>query len=88
MRDVVCRVDKRNVGERLGKVANQALSVRVVFLCEQADIVTEADEPLEQVLRVRGTSDQDIGVGEPKAAGEERPFAGRQAVLARSGVVA
>ena len=38
-------------------------------------------------MRVRGASDQDIGVGEPKAAGEEGSFAGGQAVHGRGGIV-
>ena len=54
MSDIVCRVDKRDMGERLREVADQALSAGVVFLREQADVVAQADQPLEQALRVRG----------------------------------
>jgi hypothetical protein len=52
-----------------------------------AHIVTQAEQPVEHTLSVRGASDQDIGVSKPEATGEEGPFAGRQAVSGRSGVV-
>src|ERR1700730_2857592 len=81
--DIVRRVNKRNMGECLGEAANQTLSASVVFLREQADVVAQADQPLEQVPRVGGASDQDIGAGEPEATGKEGAFAGRQAVPGR-----
>jgi hypothetical protein len=81
--DIIRRVDKRNMGECLGEVANQTLSASVVFFREQADVVAQADQPLKQALRVRAASDQEIGVGEPEATGKEGAFAGRQAVLGR-----
>jgi hypothetical protein len=37
--DIIRRVDKRNMGECLGEVANQTLSASVVFFREQADVV-------------------------------------------------
>jgi hypothetical protein len=47
----------------------------------------QADEPLEQALRIRPASDQDIGVREPEATGQEGAFAGRQPIPRRGGVV-
>ena len=80
MADIVCRVDKRDVGERLRKVAQLALSADIVFFGEHPNVVTQAGQPLEQALRVRGPSGQDIGVGEPETGRQEGAFARRQAV--------
>lgn len=41
MTDIVCRVDKRDVGERLRKVAQLALSADIVFFGEQPNVVTQ-----------------------------------------------
>ena len=50
MGDIVRRVDERDMGECLGKVAHHTLSASVVFLREQADVVAQADQPLKQAL--------------------------------------
>ena len=39
--------------------------------CERIHAVAEANQPLEQVLRSRRASGQDIGVGKPEATREE-----------------
>jgi hypothetical protein len=63
MGDIVSRVDERDMGKCLREVAHETLSASFVFLCKQADVIAQADQTLEQALRVRAASDQDIGVG-------------------------
>ena len=81
-------VDQRNMRERLRKVPELASEPRIVFLRQEADIVAQRHEPLEQLPRLGDASLQDEIVGEPEAAGEKRPFARRQPVNHLSGVVA
>lgn len=45
--EVVGRVDERDVGERLGEIANKALRLRIVFLREQAHVVAQSHKSLE-----------------------------------------
>src|SRR5262245_35002045 len=88
MGDIVRGVDEPDMGERLRKIADEALSFGVVFLGEQAHVVAQSDQFREQALRVGEAPKQDIGIGQPEAAGKEGAFAGWQAVFARRGVVA
>src|SRR2546423_47863 len=46
--EVERRVDEGEMRERLRKVAEQALRLGVVLLRDQADVVRERDEPLEE----------------------------------------
>jgi hypothetical protein len=75
------------MGQGLRKVADYALSAGVILLAEQADVAAQADEPLKQVLRVGGTSNQDIGVGEPEATGKKSALAGGQAITGGRGII-
>jgi hypothetical protein len=47
MENIVRRVDKGNMGERLGKVPNQTLSFNIVLFCEQAHVVAQTNQTFE-----------------------------------------
>jgi hypothetical protein len=81
-------VDERDVGESLGEVADQAFAVDVVFLGEQAKVVAEGKETVEERAGVAFAADGFEGADHPETAGEESAFAGREAVLDYLGVVA
>src|SRR3954467_11871943 len=68
-------IDQRDVREGLREVAQLAAAARVGFLGEQADVVGEAAQALEQLARLGAPAEQDQAVGEPEAAGEEHPLA-------------
>src|SRR6478672_4273957 len=81
------RRDEREVGERLREVPEQALLLRVVLLGEEADVVREADQPLEQHMRIVVPAEELVAVDEPERAGKKDAFANREpvdAVIARS----
>jgi hypothetical protein len=56
------------VSERLREVAEVALCYGVIFLCEQADVVAEADQPVEKRLCVFWPILEGIVVNKPEAA--------------------
>jgi len=68
------------VRESLRKVPEHPPAADVVFLGEQADVVAQREEPLEQRTRFLEPALKDQVVGEPEAAGEEITFAPGQAV--------
>src|SRR5262249_42414934 len=72
--DPVCGHDQREVGEGLREVADLPAQLGLVLLREQAQVVAEADQALEQRLRLVDPPSEGGGVGEPEAAGEECPF--------------
>ncbi len=71
-----------------GKLPTSRFSARVVFLAQQADVVAQRQQPVEQAARILPALLQDIGVDQPEAAGEERALPRRQAVIRCLGVVA
>ena len=71
-----------------GKLPSNRWRSDIVFLREQADVVAQADQLIEQALRVSRAPAEDISVGKPEAGRKERAFAGRQAVLGRGSVIA
>src|SRR3954467_1099685 len=75
-------VDEGHVREGLREVAEEAARRGIVFLGEEAHIVGEAKQPLEQLAGFAGAPWQAEVVGEPEAAREEHAFAARQAVEA------
>src|SRR5580700_1088840 len=77
-------VDDSGVRESLWEIAEHPFRHRVVFLGEQAQIVPEREQPLEQCDRVVTPADQREAVGEPEAAGEKDALAGRQPVGTRA----
>src|SRR5580698_9770082 len=82
------RIDEREMRERLGKVAELAAAVRVVFLGQQPHVVAQRQQALEQSESLVMPSQQHVIVDEPEAAREKRALAGRQAVDRRSRIVA
>ena len=66
--------------ERLRKIAELAAGTRIVFFGEQANIVAQCEQSLEQCLRGRVPPRQRQIVGEPERAGKEPSFAFGQAV--------
>src|SRR6185312_11407424 len=77
---VACGVDERHVRQRLREVAEHHPVDRVVLLGEEADVVAQREEPLEQALGLAPASGERERIGEPERAGQERAFASRQAV--------
>src|SRR3954447_15494112 len=65
------RRDKRKMRERLREVPEQALLLRVVLLRVEADVVREADQPLEQRMRIVVPAEQLVAVDEPEGAREK-----------------
>ena len=63
--------------EGLGEIAEQPPARGIVVFGEQPDIVADRKEPLEQGSRIAMAADHGVVVGEPEAAGEERPLARR-----------
>ena len=51
-RQVGGAVHERYVGDRLGKIAQQALCVRVVFFRQESDVIAKRQEPLKEPARI------------------------------------
>ena len=68
-------VDERDVREGLREVADEAPRHRVVLLGEEAEVVAQREQALEERPRVVDAADQVQAVGEPERAGEERALA-------------
>ena len=66
--------------ERLREVSYQASCHGVVLFGQQADVVGESGEMVEERYRLRVAPLQRIVVGQPERACEEGPFTGRKAV--------
>ena len=47
-RQVACGVDQSDVGERLREIAHQASRPGVVFLCQEANVVAQFQQALEE----------------------------------------
>ena len=45
--EIVSRVDKRDVRECLGEIANQPLCLWIVFFGQKSDIISEREQPFE-----------------------------------------
>src|SRR3954469_3700266 len=74
------RRDERKVRERLREVPEQALLLRVVLLGEEADVVREIDQLLEQRVRFVMPAQQLVAVDEPERAREEDALSRREPV--------
>src|SRR5258708_32096188 len=79
-RQVEGGVDERDVREGLREVPELPSETRVILLRQEADIVAQCQQALEQFPRLGDAPLQDEVVGEPKTAGEKCPLAGRQSV--------
>ena len=74
------------MGERLGKVAHEPTRDRVVLLGQQAEVVAQVEEPLEELAGIVVTTQQRQAVSHPERAGQEGTFSAGEAVdLARVG---
>ena len=72
------------MGERLGKVAHEPTRDRVVLLGQQAEVVAQVEEPLEELAGIVVTTQQRQAVSHPERAGQEGTFSAGEAVdLAR-----
>src|SRR5262249_21318856 len=72
-----------DVAERLGEVPHQPAGTDVVLLAEEAHVVPQGKQSLEELERLVAATDERPGVGQPEGAGEECALAGRQAVHSR-----
>lgn len=66
--------------ERLRIVADEPLSLDIVFLGEEPDVVAHRDEALEEPHRLVLPSRKHVGVDEPERACEEGCFSARNTV--------
>ena len=87
-REVDRGVDETDVAERLRKIAELSSRAGIVFLGEQAEIITYRQQILEKRARVSEAPLLYVIIGEPEAAGEKRALSRRQAVDAAFGFVA
>src|SRR5690242_14819768 len=62
------RLHQGEVRKGLRKIAHQPLGVWVIFLAQEAQIVTQRQQPLQKGLGVRHAALKDIAVGKPEAA--------------------
>jgi hypothetical protein len=69
-------VDEGQVRKGLREVAQLPSCDRIVFFCEQTDVVAIGQEPIEESLCFFDAALQNIVVGQPKAASEEGAFTG------------
>src|SRR5665811_13612 len=81
-------VDGREVREGLGEVAAQPLGGGVVFLTQEADIVAQSQQLLEELHGILLAAKHQISIDEPEAASQKHAFAGGQTVTRLRRVVA
>src|SRR5436853_308925 len=66
--------------ESLGKIAELPLSDGVIFLRQQAEIISHPEQPLEQLSRLLSATDEMQAGGHPKRTRQKYAFASGQAV--------
>src|SRR5215510_5304872 len=81
------RSDESKVRKRLRKIADLPLRLRIVFFRQQADIVANRQQALEQGGRFGVAVLQRVIVGKPKAAREKYPFSRSQTINAGLGSI-
>ena len=86
--EIARREDEGEVAERLREVADLPAARDIVLLGQQAEIVAQADEPLEQRLRFRDASVTCERVDQPERAGQELTLVARQSVVGLAGRIA
>src|SRR5215218_9781523 len=82
------REDEREMAEGLREVAHLTPAPDVVLLGEQAEVIGQADEPLEQCSRLVDAAIARERVDEPEGAGQELALVAGQAVVGLRGRVA
>src|SRR3954447_18556770 len=85
--DVPCSENQGEVAERLRKVADLPPASHVVLLGEQAEVVGETDQPLEQCACLVVAAFAAERAEEPERAGQELPLVARQSVVGLGGRV-
>ena len=70
------------------EVSDLASGSRIIFFCEQSNIVAQAQQPLKHRPSVFIATLQDVIVGKPKAASKEGAFVPGQTVNFALGIVA
>src|SRR5262252_2584634 len=81
------RSDESKVRKRLRKIADLPLRLRIVFFRQQADIVANRQQALEQGGRFGVAVLQRVIVGKPKAARKKYPFSRSQTINAGLGSI-
>jgi len=66
--------------EGLREIADQPAGLRIVLFAQQADIIAQIEQAIEQRPRVMPSALQHIGINQPEAAGQESPLAWRKAI--------
>ena len=85
--EIVRRIDQRDVSEGLRKISELASKNRIVFLGQQANVVAQIQQTLEEIARLLRAAGHRIVIGEPKRARQERAFARRKSIDAGLGRV-
>src|SRR5688572_171374 len=75
-------IDQRDVAECLREVTDQPLSLGVVLLRQQPNVVAQAEQPLKHLAPLVSTPHQGIGLRQPERTGEKRSFSWRQSIHA------
>jgi hypothetical protein len=81
----MCSVNQAYVRKRLGEVAEQAATTRVIFFGEKAQIIAQSKQPAKHFACILVALAKNIGVSEPKAARQERPFPAADTVIRFAG---
>src|SRR5215213_1200574 len=81
-------VDQRQVRQRLREVADQPLCTRVVLLAQQPHVVTQREQPLEELFGLALAADAPQRLDQPEAADQERSLVPGKAVVGFARAVA
>jgi hypothetical protein len=69
--DVVLRIDQGDMGEGLRKISQQPLGIGVILFRQQAEVVAQRKNSLEQFACVVTPADKNVGVSQPVTARQE-----------------
>src|SRR5271170_4539477 len=78
--EVVGRIDQRNVGEGLRKISELTSKNRIVLLGQQANVIAQPEQTLEEIPRLLMAAGQRIIVREPERTRHERSLTRRQSI--------
>ncbi len=79
-------VNEGHVREGLRKITEHAALHHVVLFREQADIVAQGKQVLEQFPCLIMSAEQDEIVGVPEAAGKKGPFPALETIVSTCGI--
>src|SRR5580698_1616910 len=77
---IVRRVDERDMGKCLRKISELAVKNGIVLLGQQADVVAQIEQTLEEFARLPMAAGDCVVVREPECARQERSLTRRQPV--------